>query len=384
MPNTTYNRVSLVSPVDGFGQLATVQRTPLISLKSNYGISVLRDIVATTGSGTVTNDRTEYACSTGTTSGSTALLTSAQRGRYVAGTESDVGLGIRLDHTFQGTQFVRWGYYDDDNGFGFGKDASGLFVFVRRAGSDEKFYQPAWNVEQPVITLEKGNIFQIRFLWYGFGPIRWQMIGEVQNQPRQFELNRFFPNAQTSVANPNLPLSLEAGNGDTSEDVTIYVAGRQYSVVGEYDPSFRVTGDRRIEQTVGTTFLPSVSYRKKEGFRDVRVLNESLEVLTDANALVQLRLNATLTDASFGTPTDHTASETGIETDTGATAISGGEILYSDLVSTAGSGRNKAGGSSLRGILLEIPETDTVSIALRSLSSVGATMSSLLQAREEW
>ena len=42
-----------------FNELMVAQRTPVIELKSVYGLSDLRDIVETTDSGTVTNDTVE-------------------------------------------------------------------------------------------------------------------------------------------------------------------------------------------------------------------------------------------------------------------------------------------------------------------------------------
>ncbi|HEY9814543.1 MAG TPA: hypothetical protein V6D20_01865, partial [Candidatus Obscuribacterales bacterium] len=107
---------------------------PVVSLKSNYGYTDLRDKTTAIGSGTVTNTVGDgrYLLSTGTTPNSVVIFDSVERGRYVSGSIGLPGIGIALDQIgYQGTESARWGYFNDDDGFGFGLDVDGIFVFRR-------------------------------------------------------------------------------------------------------------------------------------------------------------------------------------------------------------------------------------------------------------
>jgi len=82
-----------------FGELKTSAKTTILELQANYGVAALRDITAVTNTGAVTNDGTEYLVKSGTTTASTARLDSAERGRYMPGSECQWGIGVRVPAT---------------------------------------------------------------------------------------------------------------------------------------------------------------------------------------------------------------------------------------------------------------------------------------------
>jgi hypothetical protein len=92
-------------PTDGFGEMRIVSKTSVIDLKSVFGISQLRDTVTTTGSGSVTNTVGNPGFTLTTTSANdTAVLQSAERGRYVAGFAAQCGIACRIPAAFTGSQ----------------------------------------------------------------------------------------------------------------------------------------------------------------------------------------------------------------------------------------------------------------------------------------
>lgn len=387
----------ITQPLDLFGNLSTVQRATVIELKSTYGLSNLRDVTTVTGSGSVANTvgNGEYTVATGTTTGSTATIDSAERGRYVPGTEAEAGLGIRFpSQTFIGTAFSEWGYFDNDNGFGFGLDATGVYVFTKRGGTKTKVYQSNWNVDSfdgsgdsgLTLDLQDGNIFQIDYAWYGFGTLNFAIVtSDSNNKQVKYIVHRFNPENETSVKDPNLPLRAQVDNGDTTTNYQIFVAGRQYSVFTPYRPNNRINSQYVLEKgSVGTTFLPVISFRKKTAYKSVAVKLEGIDLVTDAALLYQIRLGATLTGGSYATPTDTTATETACEVNTTATAISGGDLLYQGILSSSGVGSNAAGDKSADILKVVIPEEQIVSLAVRRISGTGATVSAVLRWREEW
>ena len=167
-----------------FDELIVSERTPLIEINSALGISVLRDVTAATNTGAVTNSGGENVLSTGTTTASTASLTTVEYGRYYPGTSAQMGMGIRAPGTYTGTAFAEWGYFGSTDGFGYGVDATDDYLFYTRAGSQTKVYQTDWNVDAmdgtgpsgATLDISQGNIYQINFSWYGYGAIEWYVV----------------------------------------------------------------------------------------------------------------------------------------------------------------------------------------------------------------
>lgn len=392
----------LRGPLGMFGELRTSSGRQIIELKSTYGISVLRDITTVAGGGAVTNADGEFNLSTSTTTGSTAQLDSAERGRYIPGVEAQCGIGVRLNHTFTSDQFAEWGYFDDNNGFGFGVDSTGTYVFYKRKGTKTKTYQSNWNVDKLdgtngndnlsnyTLDLSQGNIFEIDFTWYGYGTVEWRILIRDTETQRQYSkvVHRFNPSGVNSIADPNLPIRAYVSNGTTTSDIDLYVGGRQFSVFTDYRPNRRFNGDYRLAQTsiTGTSFTPLVSFRRKNGAEDigVSIKLEGFDILTTSALVWELRLGASLTGASYGTPTDVTETETAVETDTSATALTNGEFLDGGLISSTGSGANSKGSGSLT-LDIDIPDTQQVTLCVRPVTSSDTpTVSSFIRWREEW
>lgn len=76
---------SFGNALDPFGHMQVAEYTPIIELKSTYGISVFRDIVDVDGSGTVLHNLSEYQLST-EEDGDIASLKSAEK-RALSATE---------------------------------------------------------------------------------------------------------------------------------------------------------------------------------------------------------------------------------------------------------------------------------------------------------
>lgn len=389
------DKIAIDSPTTTFDSVLTVQKTPLFQpINSVWNTSTLRDVETTSGSAGITTSNGEFVLTTGTTASSSADLRTSERGRYVAGQECEAGIGIRLPDSpaFAGTAYAQWGYYDVNNGFGFGKDATGVYVFTRRATTDMKVYQSSWNGDVMdgtgdsgyTLDLADGNIFQMEFTWYGYGTIEFQIIVDNGgNNQEVVTVHRFSPDNETSIADPNQPVRAEINNGDQTTNYAIYATGRQFSVLGNYNPTRRIISQRRLSLgSVGTTYLPTVSFRKKSAYESGTVRVAGVSVITDADLLYQIRLNGSLTGASYTTPNDITAKETFLETDVSATAISGGESLYEDLV-LSGVGASRGLGS-LTELPVAIPTNLPVTLCVRRVGSGSSTVSVVFRMIEEW
>lgn len=386
---------TIIKPITMFDSVNVSQRTPIIELKSTYGLSVLRDRQVVSGSGTVTNNTIEYNLSTSTTTASSAILESAERGRYLPGSMAQAGIGVRTSGTFTGTSYARWGYFDDNNGFGFGVDVTGTYVFTRRAAVDTKVYQSSWNTDKLngtgssalTLALIEGNIFQIDFSWYGYGAIEFKIVLADANFKQQvITVHRFSPSQQTSVENPNLPIRAEANNGNTTTDYDVFIGGRQFSVYEPFNPNTRVNSHRRDSLTsIGTTFLPVISFKRKTAFVSVAAKMQGIDLEVSTDMYYQIRVNGALTGASYGTPADTTASETAMEVDTTASAIAGGELLYQGLISATGVGLSSVGSLLNSGLFVDIPAELPITLCVRTVTGSGASATgAVVRWTEEW
>lgn len=384
-----------------FDYVVTAPRTNVFEVKSIYGLSVLRDNISTTLGGSITNNGTEYQVSTGTAASSTATLSSIQRGRYIAGTAGEAGLGVRLPIAPTGTQVVRWGYFDDHNGAFYGQDDTGIFLAIRSDGSDTIIRQNQWNADplngtgpsKYILTMARGNIFQIFYTWYGYGTIEFRVLMFNPNTFVQqvITVHRFRPNQQTSFQDPQLPLRVQVGNGPVSTTtLSVFVGGRQYSLQGNFNPQRRITSERKLTFNATTTLLPVISFRRKIDFPVAGRINstptkiEAIEITTSASILYELRLNPTLIGTNFGTPTNTTAAETALESDTSATSITSGTLIFAGLA--AGSGTSDAKNSVLadqEGIDLYLDGISPVTIALQTVTGT-ATVNVVFRMLEEW
>lgn len=378
-----------------FDEQITTERTPLIELNSALGLSDLRDKRTVVGTGTVTNTAGEHVLSTGGTTASSAELQSVEHGRYYPGTSAQTGMGVRVPAAYTGTAKAEWGYFGATDGFGFGVDANGPYIFYTRAGSQTKVLQSSWNIDVmdgsgisgATLNLANGNVYQINFSWYGYGVIEWYIMADgVNGRQVPVLVHRYRPTTTNSIRNPNQPITAKVDNGNTTTDYTIYVGGRQFSVYGRYIPSFRRTQESKIALgSVGTTFVPIISFRRKSGKESFPVKFHEISIITTGAAILwELRVSpTTLTTPTWLAPSNIPATETALEVDVAATAITGGQKLQSGLVNTSGVGATESGGASNDSFAIEIPGTEIVTLCVRALSGT-ATVTAVLGMEEEW
>lgn len=388
-----FGEVRITSPLTPFNEVLTGQRQNVIELKSNNNIiSALRDLTTVTGSATVTAVNSEYNLSTTALANDSAILDSAEKGRYQAGYAAEVGIGIRYAGTLTGEMQVKWGYFSTNNGFYFGKDATGVFIATLRGGSETKVYQSAWNADKLngtgasglTLDLADGNIFQIRYSWYGYGTVEFIVVLPDANYvQRNIVVHRFSAVAQTNIIDPNQPIRAKIENGATATAHTLYVGGRQYSILGTYNPNVRNTGQYRLTQGSITTaaFVPLITFRRKSAYETTSVKLRHLAIITSQDIIIQVRSNGSLTGASYATPSDYTAQETAVEADISATAISGGEVIDDDLM-LGGTG-NQKNFDRVGTVGFDFIKQYPVTLCAKAVSTT-ATITSHFSVIEEW
>jgi hypothetical protein len=382
-----------------FGEVVVTNRTPMIELNSAYGTSLRRDIVQLVGSGSKDDVNGtlltgEISLSTGATINSSSTVLSSEVARYIPGYSAEFGIGMRIPGIPIGEQKVEWGgeTLDRLNGFYWREDSEGLKVVRERNGIEaEVTIQGNWNIDKldgtgpSGYTLDptRGNIYQVDYTWYGYGNISFSIIGSVRGVQRPIpvhtiQLGEF---SGTSITNPTLQLFSRVFNGNTASDITAFLGGRQYSIVGQYRPKYRFTGDTRDSVAVTTANTPLISFRPKAGYNDRTIKVDSYNLLNVGNIPVSVSLivGATVVGGTWATPTGYTASETAVEANVSLTSITGGFKVYNgDLVGSA-----REGQSGLGAFYIDIPSNTTLTLIARAFSGSQACYSGL-RVKEEW
>lgn len=388
-----------------FSELLTVNLENVFSLTANYGLSDLRNVTTVAGSGTVTSDGTEFAIATTALASDSAELRTAQSGLYEAGYGAEIGVALRLSALPTGEQVVEWGAKRGDNAFVFGYDASGLYVRVERGGASTTVRRADFNGD----TLDGGDdaenpsdfsfdvtqihIFQIRFSYYGAGPIDFNVtLVDASGRQRVVTMHRYKDATGPSTDNPNLPIVVSVANGSTATALTAYVTGRKFAVLGIRSPNRRISGELRTAISVTTgSLIPLMSFRRKADasgenfFESVSAKVDSVQVITNNDLEIVLLVNADLTGGtapSWRALARVDAAETCLEVDTAATAVTGGHYLTSAILIGGATG-NSAALAEVEALNFDMIERQPITLAARALDAT-ATVDALLRMREEW
>lgn len=313
----------LITP---FQEQVSTLRNSSMSYKPTWGaITTLYDI--TSGSnGYVTGSNGEIKLHV-QGSGSYAAFQTKQRGQYKAGYECEFGAGVRIPTYPAQQQVIKAGYFDTEDGFGFGKDATDLFVFLRKGGVDTVIYQTDWNGYTGSLDDENGLIFQGNFIWYGYGDIIWYAVTDNGAKLDLTELHRLNPSDLT-INNPNLPLRFELWNQASTGSLDYYVGGHQFSVLsGDIQNPRRQTAVPifDFDLQTNTNWQPIMAIRKKERFNgflnSVNVRLESFNVVIDEIVQIRLTYDGNVANGNWNSPIGWNTNETAIEAMTGSSAV---------------------------------------------------------------
>lgn len=366
-----------------FSDIMTTSKNNIINLTSFLGMNHLRNNTSTQGSAIISNDFVEYSLQTTTNSTDLAVLSSKQNGRYIAGLSCEVGIAARIPSLPVGNQVMKWGYYDNDNGFYYKLTTNGLSVNVLRDGVENSIPQTEWSLDTmdgngtsgDSLDTSTGNIYTITFSWYGFGSIIFGIVGRNERgNTTNISVHQYTPVQETSTTNPNLPITAGLENNGTSTSATMYIVGRQFSILGNYTPHFRTNHHHAQAVCSTSTLTPIISLRKKTDYLCCEAKLHRLFIDTDQTVLLECKFDNTLTNASFGNLLER---ECIMECDTSATAITGGTVVLSNIVKATDSG------TVLNGDLQHII-FDNLTISAKSLTNTNANVLCSVTWREDW
>lgn len=317
-----------------------VQQHLVLDLKSYNGITS-DNTTNVTGTGTVSStigtDSEIKLTIAGTTD--VAGIRSAKRGYYIAGLSSEAGIALRIPTALTSGNILKFGYFDTNNGYYFKLTGSTLSACVMIFGTETEISYSSFNrykldgTEANGITLDfsKGNIFRIDFTWYGFGQV---IFGVIQTNVTGIQ--KFYPmhvhntTTTTSCGVPNLPINVQLASNGSSSTRDVYIAGRQYSILGKLiDNERRKMYVLQGASSGNTSTNRLFSLRFKSSYKTCSVKFKKIYAMANVEILLQVWKNATLSGSSFGT--NSFVDETCLEVDT-SSSYSGGTIMKSFLL----------------------------------------------------
>ena len=396
--------------ISQFQERRVAERTPVLNLNGAQPLSRLRDEVQETTNGLVTDEDSTFRVRHNS-AGDLARIASAGRGVYVPGTPAEVGIGIRTDfaaNQLSGDAVAEWGYFDMQtssgdpqkilDGFLFGVDNTGLYIRVVKNGTTvHKTYSKKWNISRVRgLNLKDGSIYQVDFSYYGFGLIVFQRIVAQDGWGNQLveNVHSVRLRGETSITNPNLQVGGIVSGTNNGDDFSIYVAGRQFSVVGKFIPRRRVTAAEADVSggaiSISTSsYTPFLSFQRKENFRRLATQIFGLTAQTDVNAYVQVRVHKpsdnALTGADFQPVPETIAAETAVNRDVSATAVDTtvGYKAFMDALE-GGKGSKEGDPTNLEGLFADIPDEGIITFCAKAISTNGSLIYGVGKVEERW
>jgi hypothetical protein len=351
---------------DAFGRQRVSEPFTLGDYKHLYGIDPnFRDTLISGGTVTHLADKAAAHMEVTSTVGSKVIHQTKYYHHYMPGKSQALLSSIRFGAAVAGIR-KRTGLFDDKNGIFFEQDTSGTLAFNIRSytsgsadDSTNRVTQDNWNVDKCDGTgasefdldITKTQLFFTDFQWLGVGRVR---CGFVHNGV--FVVAHEFYNSnikdEVYMSTPNLPVRCEIENvsasvaGDIDQICSTVLSEGGYVEAGQdwglASPSLR-------SLTNGAT-LPILAIRLKNAFRtyDNRMIARLMntDILTTSEnikfSLVKLDTASGLTGGSWVSFN----TESGVEYNATATAISGGDSLDAGFVVGGSQGSKKFAGTA--------------------------------------
>jgi hypothetical protein len=354
MASTTPIPVSIDGTnTDAFGRLRVSEPYTLFDSQSRYAADNQFD-TSTTGTGSSTFNTNQSSVSLSVTAGGVgSVVRQTYRSfPYQPGKGLLVLATFQMDNGTSANLNQKVGYFNTQNGVFFQRTA-GVNSFVVRsytggsADDSRAVNQTDWNGDKLdgtgasglTLDLTHPQILWMDFEWLGVGSVR---CGFIING--QYIVCHTFNTANvygTTVYMTTAILPVRYEITTTTSAVAATLTQICCSVVSE--GGFEQTSVDHVARrttvltTIGTTFLPLVSIRLASGRTGAVVLPNRIQVLptTSQNYEVALVKNTTLTGATWAATVP---SDSNVDYDVAATAMTGGTIVQTDFVTATGSG----------------------------------------------
>lgn len=264
---------------------------------------------------------------------------------------SDIGRGWTAEAVGDTVIFYSWDSSPRTGTYSLADATSAIGTFARSlpgvAPTDTWVAQTAWSEDKaagaqtlPVMDFTKGNVFQIRYQWLGFGLISfWIENPSTGVMVKVHQVEYANVNTSPSINNPTLPLCSFAGNTSNASDITIDIGSMAGFVEGKDELLGTNRGVKNNKTNAGATEIPILTIRNKTIYQSTfnrtrtKLLSVGMSVEHSKPVTVNFYRNPILTAASYS---DVDTATSVMQADVAATAFSGGTLLFSvDLAKEA-------------------------------------------------
>jgi hypothetical protein len=188
----------------------------------------------------------------------------------------------------------------------------------------------------PLIDWSKGNVFQIKYQWLGYGFVSFYL--ENPNTGNLTLVHEYkYPNTSTtpSISNPSLQFLANVANALTTNNVSMFVGSVGCFIEGDYPSvggTFGNNVSRSYSATIGDTNLDNiVTFRSPPYFNGIsnRAVVGLLRFTITVNKACNINIirNATLSGNTVWNPLGNNIL---LESSQSSSVATGGEILYTD------------------------------------------------------
>ena len=329
-------------PQSAFGELLTIQPSPVVQLQFPYNINSRYIIGSTTASGTITQTNSMLSLQTGATTTSSATLKSRSRLQYQPG-QGAACLFTALYTTGATGSTQVTGIGNDIDGFFFGYNGTSFGILHRNSSTDTWIPQNSWNQDVCngtgpsgiVLDTTKGNVYKIQFQWLGFGRINFYIENQANgNFVLVHQIQYANANTIPSISNPSLQIMSQVQNTTNATNITMQngsLAAFIEGVASPIDERNNISASKSISTTNKNilTIKNNTSFQSKTNqvtiYPDMISLFNSPEGSGDA--LFVAYLNPTVGGTPSFTHIDVNSSV--VSYDSAGTTISGGTQLFS-------------------------------------------------------
>src|SRR3990172_2492594 len=308
--------------IGAFGQLVAQEETPIVTIDFPYNINTAYVTPTTANGGTVTQANSQAVLQTSAAANGSATLNSIIAARYLPGQGKIIGAG------------------DDNDGYFFGYQGATFGLFRRQNGTDFFTAQADWNTDTfdgsgdagnpsgALLDQTKGNVYQIKYQWLGYGAIRYYIEDNATGVVTQVHVIKYANlNIIPSVFNPSFQLHAQVINSGNTSNITLTTASMGLYSEGPVDVSGArfATGNRKTGITPETnifTIQNKTSFQSKTNRGRIHFDSIGSSISGAADAQYRIVLNATL----GGTPsfTDIAVNQSIAAVDVAGTTVTGG------------------------------------------------------------
>ena len=336
--------VHIHDPKTAFGEIRMSEMTPQIQTSFVYGINQALINTGSTGSGSVSSTDSLIVLETGASSSSSAEISTVRPLKYNPGQGSLARFtGVFTTGVSGNTQWI--GPLDDEDGFAFGYSGNTFGVLRRQNSVDFFTPQSSWsddvmdgslsnnNPSAQLLDPTKGNVFEIKFQYLGFGNIVYSIERSESGEFVPVHLDKYANNnIVPSVFNPTLPLSLITKNTTNTSNVVLKAASLAGFVEGkrELTGPIRAFSNAKNPATSEHTF----SIRNKTTFKGknnkvriyIQLINASTRAVGGSGDPVSLSIIKNPTFGSVLTWVNVNADSV-VESSVTNSTVTGGEVI---------------------------------------------------------